>query len=63
MSASHHIEIEFDHETGEYYIIWKPPVIIGCGKTRKKALNDLKKVARFTIDTICNKKLLADTSG
>jgi hypothetical protein len=62
MSGSHHIEIEYDHEIGEYYIVWKPPVIIGSGKTRKKALKDLKKVARFTIDALCNLDLLMENN-
>lgn len=61
MTGGHDIEIEFDSEIREYYIIWKPPVIIGCGKTREKAINDAKKVARFTIDTLCTLKEPVDT--
>jgi predicted RNase H-like HicB family nuclease len=62
MSGSHHIEIEYDHQSGEYYITWKPPVVIGCGKTREKALKEVKRIARFTIDTMCNLDLLMENN-
>jgi len=50
------IEIEFDEETHNYYIIWKP-IIIGSGKTRDEALEDLKGAAHYGVDTLIDLKL------
>jgi hypothetical protein len=50
------IKLEFDRQTGEYYIIWKP-VVIGMGKTSTKALEDLREAAHFGVDTFINLKL------
>ena len=50
------IKLEFDRETGEYYIVWEP-VVIGMGKTRGKALEDLREAAHFGVDTLINLKL------
>jgi predicted RNase H-like HicB family nuclease len=50
------IRLEFDSETGEYYIVWEP-VVIGTGKTRAKALEDLREAAHFGVDTLINLKL------
>jgi predicted RNase H-like HicB family nuclease len=53
--AKNDINLEFDIETGEYYIIWKP-VVIGMGKTRTKALEDLREAAHFGVDTLIDLK-------
>jgi predicted RNase H-like HicB family nuclease len=53
--AENDIKLEFDGESGEYYIIWKP-VVIGMGKTRTKALEDLREAAHFGVDTLINLK-------
>jgi hypothetical protein len=50
------IKLEFDRQTGEYYIIWKP-VVIGMGKTGTKALEDLREAAHFGADTFIDLKL------
>ncbi len=50
------INLEFDSKNGEYYIIWKP-VVIGMGKTRGKALEDLREAAHFGVDTLIDLKL------
>ena len=57
MSKGQEIRLQFDEETQDYYIIWKPPVVIGSGKTEHEALEDLRKVARFGIDTMIDLKL------
>jgi len=54
--AENDIKLEFDGETGEYYIIWKP-VVIGMGKTSTKALEDLREAAHFGVDTLIDLKL------
>jgi len=54
--AKNGINLDFDNETGEYYIIWKP-VIIGTGETGDKALEDLREAAHFGVDTLINLKL------
>jgi predicted RNase H-like HicB family nuclease len=54
--AENDINLEFDRESGEYYIIWKP-VVIGMGKTRTKVLEDLREAAHFGVDTLIDLKL------
>jgi hypothetical protein len=50
------IDLEFDKESGEYYIVWEP-VIIGAGKTADEALEDLRAAGHFGVDTLINRKL------
>jgi hypothetical protein len=50
------INLEFDSQSGEYYVIWKP-VVIGMGKTKGKALADLREAAHFGVDTFIDRKL------
>jgi predicted RNase H-like HicB family nuclease len=50
------IDLEFDKESGEYYIVWEP-VVIATGKTADEALQDLKEAAHFGVDTIIDRKL------
>jgi predicted RNase H-like HicB family nuclease len=54
--AEGNINFEFDSETQEYYITWEP-VVIGLGKTRQEAMEDLRTAAQFYIDTIIDIKL------
>ncbi len=54
--AENDIKLEFDGESGEYYIIWKP-LVIGMGETRTRALEDLRAAAHFGVDTLINLKL------
>ena len=57
MPRTNEIEIEFDEETQEYYIIWEP-VVISLGKTKEEALEDLREAARQGVDTLINSKLM-----
>ena len=50
MSKTNEIHIDFDEVTQGYYVIWEP-VVIGMGKTRRKALADLRQTAHFGVDT------------
>jgi predicted RNase H-like HicB family nuclease len=50
------IDLEFDKESGEYYIVWEP-VVIGAGKTAGEALEDLREAAHFGVDTLIDRKL------
>jgi predicted RNase H-like HicB family nuclease len=48
--------LEFDKESGEYYIVWEP-VVIGTGKTADEALQDLREAAHFGVDNMIDRKL------
>jgi len=50
------INLEFDNQSREYYIIWEP-VVIGTGKTTRDALEDLREAAHFGVDTLIDLKL------
>jgi len=50
------INLEFDKKSGEYYIVWEP-LVIGAGKTRDEALQDLREAAHFGVDTMIDRKL------
>ena len=56
MLAKGEINLEFDRETQEYYIVWEP-VVIGMGKTTHEALEDLRMAAHFSTDTLVDLKL------
>jgi orotidine-5'-phosphate decarboxylase len=56
VSRQNEIDIAFDDVTQGYYAIWEP-VVIGAGKTRHEALQDLKEVAHFGADTFVDLKL------
>ena len=62
MSRKRDIEIEFDEETQEHYIIWEP-VVIGLGKTRVEALQDLREAAHSGVDTLIDLKLADNRKG
>jgi len=50
------IDFEFDKKSGEYYIVWEP-LVIGTGKTRDEALQDLREAAHFGVDAMIDRKL------
>lgn len=56
MSRRNDIDVEFDKATQGYYAIWEP-VVIGAGKTRHEALDDLRQAAHFGADTFIELKL------
>ncbi|MBN2462503.1 MAG: hypothetical protein JXB43_02760 [Dehalococcoidia bacterium] len=56
MSQTNEIQIEFDEIAQGYYAVWQP-VVIATGKTRRKALDDLRKTAHFGVDTFIDSKL------
>ena len=56
MLAKSAINLKFDRETQEYFIVWEP-IVIGTGKTRHEALEDLRMAAHFGVDTLINMKL------
>ena len=56
MSRNNDIELEFDEETRNYYIVWEP-IVISLGKTRHEALEDLRQAAHFGVDTFIDLKL------
>jgi len=56
MSKTNEIHIEFDEVAQGYYAIWQP-VVIAAGKTRRKALDDLRQTAHFGVDTFIDSRL------
>jgi len=50
------INLEFDSETGEYFVIWAP-IVIGTGKIQREVLEDLRNTAHFGINTLIDLKL------
>jgi predicted RNase H-like HicB family nuclease len=50
------INLEFDKESGEYYIVWEP-VVISAGRTEREALEELRGAAYLGVDTIIDRKL------
>jgi predicted RNase H-like HicB family nuclease len=56
MSRRNDIDVEFDEATQGYYAIWEP-IVIGAGKTRHEALDDLRQAAHFGVDTFIELKL------
>jgi predicted RNase H-like HicB family nuclease len=50
------INLEFDKESGEYYIVWEP-VVISAGRTEREALEELRGAAHLGVDTIIDRKL------
>ena len=56
MLAKGEIDLKFDREIREHYVIWKP-MVIGMGKTRHEALEDLRTAAHFYADTLIDLKL------
>ena len=56
MSVTKDIEIEFDEETQNCYIIWQP-LVISLGKTKQEALEDLREAAHLGVDTLIDIKL------
>jgi predicted RNase H-like HicB family nuclease len=50
------INLEFDKESGGYYIVWEP-LVIGAGQTEGDALEDLREAAHFGVDTLVDRKL------
>jgi orotidine-5'-phosphate decarboxylase len=56
VSTVNKIGIEFDEDTRDFYIIWKP-IIISSGKSRHRSLEDLRQTAHFAVDALSDRKL------
>jgi hypothetical protein len=56
VSRVNNIKIEFDEDTRDYYIIWKP-IIISSGKSWRESLADLRQTAHFAVDALIDRKL------
>jgi hypothetical protein len=50
------VELEFDKETGEYYVAWRP-AFAGAGGTGRDALEDLRAAAHFGVDVMIDTQL------
>jgi len=50
------IQIKFDDETRDYYIVWEP-IVISSGKTIEEVLTDLRQAAHFGVDTMIDLKI------
>lgn len=51
------IEVEYDEETEDYYVVWEPPLSIGSGRTESEALLDLQQAAHFGVDVVIEQQL------
>ena len=56
MSSKGEIQVAFDEVIQGYYAIWEP-VVIGTGKTRREALDDLRQTAHFGVDIFIDSRL------
>ena len=56
------VVIEYDVGTGDHYIIWEP-IVIGAGKTKSEALEDLRTAAHFGTDALINNVLINIKKG
>ena len=54
--VSNDINLEYDRESGEYYIVWEP-VVVSAGETERQALEDLRGAAHLGVDTLIDLKL------
>jgi predicted RNase H-like HicB family nuclease len=50
------INLEYDQESGDYYIVWEP-VVLSAGKTERQALEELRGAAHLGVDTLIDLKL------
>jgi predicted RNase H-like HicB family nuclease len=55
-SKNNGINVEYDRETGEYFVIWEP-LVVAAGKTVKKTLEDLRAAAHSGVDKLIDLKL------
>jgi hypothetical protein len=51
------MQIEYDEVIRGYYIAWRPAAAMGMGRTKEKALEELRQAAHFGIDTAVILKL------
>jgi len=54
--VSNDINLEFDRESGDYYIVWEP-VVISAGTSARQALEELRGAAHLGVDTLIDQKL------
>jgi predicted RNase H-like HicB family nuclease len=50
------INLEYDKESGDYYIVWEP-VVVSAGKSARQALEELRGAAHSGVDTLIDLKL------
>ena len=50
------INLEYDRESGDYYIVWEP-VVVSAGKTARQALEEVRGAAHLGVDTLIDRKL------
>ncbi len=56
------IIVQCDPDNMDYYSVWEP-VVVGAGKTEREALEDLRKAAHFSVDTLIELKLKINNGG
>ena len=54
--TSNDIRLEYDQESGDYYIVWEP-VVVSAGKTARQALEELRGAAHSGVNTLIDQKL------
>ncbi|HEY31956.1 MAG TPA: hypothetical protein G4O10_02480 [Dehalococcoidia bacterium] len=53
---SDEIRTEYDDDSQSYFVVWRPLVAIGMGKTEQAVLDDLRAAAHFGIETMVRSK-------
>jgi predicted RNase H-like HicB family nuclease len=54
--VSNDIKLDYDKESGDYYIVWEP-VVLSAGRTEREALEELRGAAHSGVDTLIDQKL------
>jgi predicted RNase H-like HicB family nuclease len=54
--AGNDIKLEYDRESGDYYIVWEP-LVLSAGRSAAEALEELRGAAHLGVDTMIDRKL------
>ena len=54
--VSNDIKLDYDKESGDYYIVWEP-VVLSAGQTARQALEELRGAAHSGVDTLIDLKI------
>jgi hypothetical protein len=54
--VSNDIRLDYDKESGDYYIVWEP-VVVSAGRTARRALEELRGAAHSGVDTLIDLKI------
>ena len=58
MPSDNEMIMEYDEMNESYYVIWEPMAVIGMGKTKKEALDDMRQAAIFGMNALIDRKMV-----